>query len=121
MSADTDSFIKLKRDLTTVNEKVNLCREMLNVTSGGIEVDEILAEVIGFLEACRDRLAELIESGTNGMLNEEIFSECLKTNDKVLRTLEAEKVCISIIASQCDMYLYANRHLSLKSYRLVKK
>jgi hypothetical protein len=35
--------------------KVKLCREMLK-ESPGIDEDEALAEVVGFLEACRDRM-----------------------------------------------------------------
>ena len=52
----------LMQDLDVVVEKIKLCREML-VESPGIHEDEALADVIGFLEACRDRMAELIEAG----------------------------------------------------------
>eukprot|EP01038_Epipyxis_sp_PR26KG_P006402 gene6402-8813_t len=48
-------FEKLRKDLQVVMEKVLLCREML-LESPGIDQDEILADVIGFLEACRDRI-----------------------------------------------------------------
>ncbi len=81
----------LERDLGVVMEKVRMCREMLLV-SPGIHADELLSEVIGFLEACRDRMAELIEAGTQGLLGEELFASCLKVNDAVLRTLDAERV-----------------------------
>jgi hypothetical protein len=60
--------------------------------SPGIQHDEILAEVIGFLEACQERMFDLIEAGTQGLLSEDIFELCLRVNDAVLRTLEAEKV-----------------------------
>ena len=90
-SYNAQEFVKLSADLTTVNEKVKLCREML-VESPGIDIDEALAEVIGFLEACRDRLTDIIEAGTNGLLGEELFAQCLKTNDALLRTLDAERV-----------------------------
>ena len=68
-----------------------MCREMLLYTTG-IETDELLADVVGYLEACRDRLADVIEAGTHGVLGEEIFAHCLKVNDAVLRTLDAERV-----------------------------
>lgn len=71
---------------------MRLCREMLP-ESPGIKEDEILAEVIGFLEACQERMFDLIEAGTQGLLSEDIFELCLRVNDAVLRTLEAEKVC----------------------------
>jgi hypothetical protein len=82
---------RLDRDLQVVSEKVKLCREMLLV-SPGIKHDETLSDVIGFLEACRDRLAEVIEAGTQGLLDEALFESCLRVNDAVLRTLDAERV-----------------------------
>jgi hypothetical protein len=83
-------FDKLKQDLQTVLEKVKLCREML-IESPGIGEDEALAEVIGFLEACRDRMTDVIEAGTQGLLDEDLLALSLKTNDAILKTLEAEK------------------------------
>ena len=79
-------------------EKVKLCREMLLV-SPGIQSDEALSDVIGFLEACRDRMVDLIEAGTQGLLGETLFEEVLKVNDMVYRTLEAEKVSSLFISS----------------------
>jgi hypothetical protein len=38
------------------------------------------------------RLAEVIDAGTNGMLGEDLFAHCLKVNDAVIRTLDAERV-----------------------------
>ena len=54
---------KLERDLLTVYEKVRLCQEMLQ-ESPGIAEDEALSEVVGFLEACRDRIIDLVEAGS---------------------------------------------------------
>jgi len=85
-----DEFVKLQLDLLVVMEKVRLCREILLV-SPGIKQDEALADVIGFLEACRDRMSDVIEAGSQGMLGEDLFAEALKVNDAVLRTLEAER------------------------------
>mmetsp|Transcript_13669 Transcript_13669/g.22780 ORF Transcript_13669/g.22780 Transcript_13669/m.22780 type:complete len:585 (+) Transcript_13669:107-1861(+) len=86
---------KLRNDLRSVMEKVTLCREMLQVSSG-IQEDDALAEVVGFLEACRDRMGELIDAGAEGQLTEDLFAECLKVNDSVHRTLEAERTGIPI-------------------------
>jgi hypothetical protein len=83
-------FDKLRQDLQTVVDKVKLCREML-AESPGIREDEALAEVIGFLEACRDRMSDVIEAGTQGLLDEDLLALSLKTNDAILKTLEAEK------------------------------
>jgi hypothetical protein len=82
---------KLREDLDGVMEKVKLCREMLP-NSPGIAEDETLADVIGFLEACRDRMVDLVEAGAQGLLGEEVFEKVLKVNDAVWRTLDAEKV-----------------------------
>ena len=49
-----DSAQRLQNDLNAVMEKVYLCREIMLV-SPGIQEDETLAGVVGFLEACRDR------------------------------------------------------------------
>jgi hypothetical protein len=38
------------------------------------------------------RMAELVEAGTRGEMSEEQFEQCLKVNDAVNRTLEAERV-----------------------------
>jgi hypothetical protein len=46
---------KLEQDLEVVADRVRLCREMLPL-SPGIGQDAALAEVVGFLEACRPRL-----------------------------------------------------------------
>lgn len=86
-----DESVRLEGDLGVVMEKVRMCREMLLV-SPGIDEDDTLADVVGFLEACRDRMAEVIEAGTQGLLGEDLFALCLKVNDAVLRTLEAERV-----------------------------
>lgn len=91
-----DEFLKLQLDLSVVMEKVNLCREILQV-SPGIQHDEALADVIGFLEACRDRMVDVIEAGTQGLLGEDLFAVALKVNDAVLRTLEAERVRVDAL------------------------
>lgn len=72
-------------------EKVKLCRQLL-IVSSGIETDEVLAEVIGYLEACRDRLIDVVEAGTQGLLGEDLFEYSLKVNDSVSKILEAERV-----------------------------
>lgn len=88
-----DEAAKLEQDLVTVFEKVKLCVEMLR-ESPGIQQDEALAEVVGFLEACRDRMIDVIEAGSQGLLAEDLFEKCLRVNDAILRTLEAEKASL---------------------------
>ena len=63
---------KLDADLDVVVEKIKLCREMLQ-ESPGIDKDDALADVIGYLEACRDRMTELIEAGAHGLLGEDML------------------------------------------------
>ena len=77
-------------------EKNDLCVEMLQF-SPGIEEDELLSDVVGFLEACRDRLSDVILAGTQGLLSEELFEKVLKVNDAVIKTLEAERVVVVVV------------------------
>lgn len=86
---------KLRSDLGVVVEQVKLCREML-LNSPGIKEDEALSDVVGFLEACRDRLVDIVEAGAQGILGEELFEFALKVNDAVSRTLEAERTGLKI-------------------------
>lgn len=85
-----DDLKKLKNDLVVVEEKIKLCREMLP-ESPGIQHDDALSEVIGFLEACKPRMVDLIEAGMQGMLSEDVLSTALHVNDELETTLEAEK------------------------------
>jgi hypothetical protein len=97
---------KLKGDLAAVVEKVRLCREML-FSSLGIQTDEALSDVIGFLEACRDRLVDLVEAGASGLLPEELFAYVLQVNDMVIRTLEAEKVLFfSLFSFRSTIFIF---------------
>lgn len=88
---EVDPFDKLRNDLFVVMEKNKLCREILQV-SPGIQQDEALADMIGYLEACRDRMIDIIEAGTQGLLGEELFNFALKVNDAIIKTLDAERV-----------------------------
>jgi hypothetical protein len=89
---------KLRSDLKVVVDKARLCREMLPESPGLAAGDAALAEVIGYLEACRTRLMDLIEAGTMGLLEEDMLELCLKTNDVVNKTLEAEANGIPVSA-----------------------
>ena len=89
-TTDAADIMKLREDLHALSEKIKLCKEMLP-ESPGIEQDETLAEVVGFLEACQPRMVDLIEAGMQGMLGEELFSFALHVNDDLNKTLEAEK------------------------------
>jgi hypothetical protein len=72
---------------------------MLPESPGLAAGDDLLAEVVGFLEACQGRMMELIEAGTQGQLSEEVFEHCLRVNDALTRTLEAEKVSAGTAAA----------------------
>lgn len=90
-----DEIQRLQMDLNVVADKITLCREMLLV-SPGIHQDEALAEVIGFLEACGDRMSELIEAAgmqqQGSMMDEDMFARCFSINDALQQTLDAERV-----------------------------
>jgi len=89
---------KLQQDLNVLTERNTMCQEIL-VVSPGITKDDLLRESIGFLEACRDRMVDLIDAGAQGILSEEMFALVLKINDEVMKTLYAEKVWYTIVLS----------------------
>lgn len=60
-----NALAKVRADVEIVAEKIRLCKEMVP-NSPGIDHDDALAEVVGFLEACRPRLAILVEAGLSG-------------------------------------------------------
>ncbi|CAM9926777.1 unnamed protein product, partial [Choristocarpus tenellus] len=67
-----------------------LCGQMLQGPRG-MDNDEALEDLVGFLEACRPRMVDLVEAGMAGGLGEGLFEKCLKINDALLRTLEAQQ------------------------------
>ena len=53
MATETETELDvLARHLSVLADKILLCREILQ-ESPGIEEDELLSSVVGFLEACR--------------------------------------------------------------------
>ena len=84
---DSD-YEKLESDLCTVAEKVKLCREMMEAR---MPLEDGLGDVVGFLEACRDRMPDLIDAGAQGQMSEALFAKALACNDAVQRTLDAER------------------------------
>lgn len=64
ISNNQDEFTRLWKQFL---KKSKLCQDMF-AESPVIHEDETLSEVIGFLEACRDRMTDLIEAGSNGFL-----------------------------------------------------
>lgn len=81
---------KVASDLTSLSERIDLA-DMMRKEQGGIESgDEVLLAVIGFLEACKPRVIELIQAGTEGALSEEVFMQTLNVNDKLLALLSDE-------------------------------
>jgi len=84
-----EDIAKLRADCCAVIEKVTLYCELI---AGGVSRgDETVVTLVGFLDACAERLKEVIEAGTQGQLPEELFALCLKVNDVVLQTLDADK------------------------------
>lgn len=77
-----------------VKDKITLCRQMLP-ESAGVNHDEAFSEVVGFLEACRPRMVDLVEAGIGGALEEDTFAQSLKVSQLYLqdrsRPSEAER------------------------------
>lgn len=95
-----DVDAKVSEDLSTLSEKIELCRSML---AGGVHVqsdstnrEDAILIVIGYLEACSPRMVGLINAGTAGALGPEVLERCLEVNDELRRTLEDyDKACVS--------------------------
>ena len=86
---DFDSdLLALRMDVETVFEKVKLVREMM---AANLSLQDGLGDVVGFLEACMDRLPDLIKAGSEGVLSEDMFARVLQLNDALQSTLEAER------------------------------
>ena len=81
--------IKLEEDLNSVQEKVTLYCDLL--AAGLDRGDETILEVVAFLDACSERMSDVIEAGTQGYLNEDLFALSLRVHDAMLQTLEAHK------------------------------
>jgi hypothetical protein len=91
---------KLEQDLNQVRERARACLEMLPTSRGIAGGDEALAEVVGFLEACKPRLADVIEAGMEEGGGEEggeegvtegVLELALEVHEEVVQALEAEK------------------------------
>ena len=69
---------------------MDLCQSMLNPGAGypnlSMQSEAVMA-VVGFLEACAPRMVELVECAATGALSEEVFAECLGTNDRLQKLL----------------------------------
>ena len=78
---------KVRTDLATLTDQINLCQSMLAQAGSSIDGDEALLSVIGFLEACVPRMVELIEAAAQGAFKPETFEECLLVNDKLTNIL----------------------------------
>ena len=94
----------MDQDLNIVIEKLKTCRIYLR-EGKKIDHDEALNKIVGFLEACRDRMADLVEAGTFGLLTEDIFAKVLKVNDALIKTLEAELMGL-VVESDDDLNTY---------------
>lgn len=93
-------FQRLERHLSTLREKVILCKDIMSQSSG--DDDETLYEVVGFLEACQRRLPDIIEAGTMGMLCEELLAEAVDVNDLVSDIIKTHHKSSSVEESVND-------------------
>lgn len=85
-----NAIVRVRTDLDVVAEHVSLLESMLP-NSPGIAEDEAMSEVVGFLEACRLRLASLVEVGMAGGLGDaDTVAHLLAVNDAVQQVLADE-------------------------------
>ena len=93
--SNDSEFAKLRHDVNDVLDKIRIYAELVYLEPTA-SIDDALAEILGFLEACKERFAELIEAGSHGLLDESLFALVLKTNDYIIKIFEAELVQFSI-------------------------
>eukprot|EP00429_Kryptoperidinium_foliaceum_P044106 CAMPEP_0176117366 /NCGR_PEP_ID=MMETSP0120_2-20121206/58961_1 /TAXON_ID=160619 /ORGANISM="Kryptoperidinium foliaceum, Strain CCMP 1326" /LENGTH=176 /DNA_ID=CAMNT_0017451655 /DNA_START=50 /DNA_END=580 /DNA_ORIENTATION=- len=82
---------KILNDLRALGEKMDLCQSMLNPGASDPKLSmqsDAMMSVVGFLEACAPRMVELVEAAATGALSEEVFAECLSSNDRLQKMLE---------------------------------
>jgi hypothetical protein len=84
---------KILADLDVVAEKMDLCDALLRPANAGDPApsvrnsDDVLRQVIGFLEACAPRMVELVEAAAQGALSEPVLMQCLEINDRLTKQL----------------------------------
>jgi hypothetical protein len=81
---------KIRKDLGTLKEKMDLCDGMLNPGADAPSfstADSTMLAVVGFLEACAPRMVELVEVAAMGAVSEEVLMECLQMNDQLQKQL----------------------------------
>eukprot|EP00980_Cylindrotheca_fusiformis_P010928 scaffold2499_cov125-Cylindrotheca_fusiformis.AAC.19 len=81
---------KIRKDLETLKEKMELCKSMLNPGAASPSfstADSAMMDVVGFLEACAPRMVELVEVAAMGGVSEEVLMECLQMNDQLQKQL----------------------------------
>mmetsp|Transcript_18035 Transcript_18035/g.44562 ORF Transcript_18035/g.44562 Transcript_18035/m.44562 type:complete len:176 (+) Transcript_18035:65-592(+) len=81
---------KIRKDLETVQEKMDLCTSMLHpgaATPSFSTENTTMMNVVGFLEACVPRMVELVEVAAMGAVSEEVLMECLQKNDALQKLL----------------------------------
>jgi len=85
-----EEVMNLRKDVETCFDQCGLVKEMVN---GGIGLEEGLGDVLGFLEACRSRMPDLIKAGSEGTegISEALFGRILELNDAINSTLIAER------------------------------
>lgn len=81
---------KIRKDLATLQEKMDLCTSMLHpgAASPSFSTENAtMMSVVGFLEACVPRMIELVEVAAMGAVSEEVLMECLQKNDALQKVL----------------------------------
>ena len=110
------AFQRLERQLGTVREKVTLCEEIM-INTPNYESSDSLVEVVCFLEACQQRLPEIVEAGTMGMLCDELLCECIAVNDAVANTISSYRANGTVAADSSSSSNSGRNSGSSSAYR----
>ena len=106
------AFTKLRTDLAATRGVIARSAHMLVTgalfrTSSGSNVSanaQTIVDNVDFLGQLPPRLGALIEAGVGGVLDEDLFEECLAVNDAVARVLEIAVPIVEEIETQAAAF-----------------
>lgn len=95
-------LLQLERDLEVVIDKINLSKSIRkgllthSPRRDNADSHEIAMDILDFLCSCRQRLMEIIDSGTAGLLSSTCVHRCIAINEELSTEIDQYEVCEEI-------------------------